>query len=1140
MQNPFQKDSSNETKVMLDVPAIPTTIVFIDSNVDDKDTLINGVNHNVKVVILDPQEDGIKKITRVLKFHPEIEAIHIVSHGIPGSLSLGNIELTLESLDRYASELKSWIKLVNFPAILLYGCNLAAGKVGTKFLEKLHHITHLPIAASRTKIGSCLLGGSWQLGVRLGKHALFSHKAFTQETLASYAGIFASVQLVKDINPGVSDSDPRSFFKLGNQLFFVATDGVAGRELWVSDGTETGTQLVKNIDPNNNFINGPSIFDLSGPQSFTQFGDKLIFTASNGVTGRELWITDGTEARTKLIKDINPSQIDFLFPNDSNFPLPRFLTELDGKLFFTANDDITGQELWVTDGTESGTQLVKDINPFNNFSGRSNFGGPENLIVFDGKLFFTAPDGVRGIGFWASDGTEAGTQLVKAITNIAIPSLLRNFKEVDGKLFFLGNDGTSGQELWVSDGTEVGTRLVKNINPSNDDRFGLAPSNFIGIDDKLFFTANDGIRGRELWVSDGTEAGTKLVKDINPSNGDFPAPSDFIGIDDKLFFTANDGIRGRELWVSDGTEAGTKLVKDINPSNGDFPAPSDFIRIDDKLFFTANDGIRGRELWVSDGTEAGTQLVRDINPSSDDSTSLGNLIEIDGKLLFRADDGVSGQELWISDGTEAGTQLFADINPSGDGFFSFSRFQAVDNKLFFSVDDGINGKELWIASIPKNIISGDKGNNVLNGTTDDDFISGLEGDDVIRGRLGDDLIRGNNGIDVLFGDQGNDAIEGGAGNDQIFGDQGADRLEGGAGDDIIEGGDGDDVVTVRNFTGIDVLDGGNGDDTVRFIPTDGRNLSIFLAQGFVGDGLLGGQTFKNFETIVTGQGNDRLLGNAQDNTLNGGSGDDLLKGELGNDVLFGSQGNDVIEGGAGNDQIFGDQGADRLEGGAGDDIIEGGDGDDVVIVRNFTGIDVLDGGSGDDILRFDPNDSRDLSIFLSQGFVGDGLLGGQTFKNFETIVTGRGNDRLLGNEQDNILGGGSGDDGLFGGDGDDELNGGADRDNLAGGLGADTLIGGQDADILDGNRGNDILIGEAGADQFLFKEDLLDGQTDIDTILDFEIEDTLNFSSYRNAGGFINATRVTQNLLRLNLSGEDIVNISGSSSALDLAENQLQ
>ena len=118
-------------------------------------------------------------------------------------------------------------------------------------------------------------------------------------------------------------------------------------------------------------------------------------------------------------------------------------------------------------------------------------------------------------------------------------------------------------ELYRSDGTESGTFLVKDIMPGN---YGSNPYGLTETNGVVFFTADDGVHGRELWKTDGTASGTVLVKDIDDIPSEYPGsyPESLTAVNNTLFFTADDGVHGREFWKSDGTTSGTTLVKDIN------------------------------------------------------------------------------------------------------------------------------------------------------------------------------------------------------------------------------------------------------------------------------------------------------------------------------------------------------------------------------------------------------------------------------------------------------------------------------------------------------------------------------------------------------------------------------------------------
>lgn len=288
---------------------------------------------------------------------------------------------------------------------------------------------------------------------------------------------------------------------------------------------------------------------------------------------------------------------------------PEYLTTAGTKVFFLATTALTGRELWVSDGTAEGTYLVRDIMP-----------GPaeiyfEEVAPMGDKVFFCAEGPSTGHELWVSDGTEEGTHLVKDIYPGAGGSDVEHLTVQGSKLFFQATDPTHGQELWISDGTELGTKLVKDIN------VGLGDADIYSIiaaGGGVMFNAYAAKTGNELWFSDGTAKNTVMIKDINPEGDSQPEMGAFV--DGVLYFSADDGTHGWELWkvvsrFPDGLDA--VMVKDINEgANGS--VPDDFAPLGtDSIVFVANDGVNGRELWKSDGTPAGTVLVEDIAIGAD-------------------------------------------------------------------------------------------------------------------------------------------------------------------------------------------------------------------------------------------------------------------------------------------------------------------------------------------------------------------------------------------------------------------------------------------------------------------------------------------------------------------------------------------
>jgi ELWxxDGT repeat protein len=270
---------------------------------------------------------------------------------------------------------------------------------------------------------------------------------------------------------------------------------------------------------------------------------------------------------------------------------------------------------------------------------------------------------------------------------------------VNGTLFFGAHSSASGAELWRSDGTEAGTVMIKDIDPGPGGSLGQY-SDLTNIGGTLFFTAYDPTHGNGLWRSNGTATGTVLVKAINPARySSYPANlTDFRG---SAFFTASDGTHGIELWKTNGSAAGTFMVKDIAPGVYD-SGPSFLTTVGGTLFFSADDRTHGIELWRSDGTGQGTRLVRDIDPGSP-SSSPKYLTIVNGTLFFEAG-GPGASKLWQSNGTAAGTQKF-DLVPGPNGAF-VSQLANVGGTLFFSARDTLHGLEPWILEpLPRSVAS---------------------------------------------------------------------------------------------------------------------------------------------------------------------------------------------------------------------------------------------------------------------------------------------------------------------------------------------------------------------------------------------------------------------------------------------------
>ena len=454
----------------------------------------------------------------------------------------------------------------------------------------------------------------------------------------------------------------RNLTDVRGRLYFTADDGISGHELWKSDGTERGTVMVADLQPGSEGTWFGSLVASHGKLYFNSYGE-------NGWT---LWTSDGSATRTRMIR-VGQQPVSAYSLFDRNGALyvggadglvrirtksagrvtveqlhTSFFSEslawANGALYFAARDETHGVELWKYDETAGGSVLVKDLNP----------GTASTVLkttaVRDGTVYFS----VSGYGsLWRSDGTEAGTV---PIVGWPLNSIVvwQGPVNVHGSLYFAGRRWPEDQALWTTDGTTAGTSVVKYI-PSSED--WVFPKELTDVNGTLFFITRNGPDSHTLWKSDGTAAGTVPVRDV-------PISMDrgyLTSVNGRLYFVAGETYFAQQLWSSDGTEAGT-VPLELTSATSRWYGPADLANLNGTLYFTAEDSDHGRELWKTDGTLAGTVLVKDIWPGSESSYPTA-LAGVGGTLYFSADDGVHGSELWKTDGTAAGTVLVSDVRP---------------------------------------------------------------------------------------------------------------------------------------------------------------------------------------------------------------------------------------------------------------------------------------------------------------------------------------------------------------------------------------------------------------------------------------------------------------------------------------------
>ena len=451
----------------------------------------------------------------------------------------------------------------------------------------------------------------------------------------------------------------------GGKLLFTADDGVRGREVWQTDGTPAGTALVADLYP------GPASSTVYGSGAFA--GGRWYFRARSGEdVGFQLWTTTGTAANTRMLR-INRQASGLHVDGRGGLVGPRAFLDGDGKLLFQGGDGVTGAELAQSDGTAAGTFVIKDLKP----GGDASL--PGELLRIGATVFFRTDAGTGSEKLWRTDGTAAGTQMLFAPGHLHFAGLFspRDLTPLGDRLVFAGAwwDDFSNN-LLESDGTADGTVAIDAASAAHGVQ-GIVPLHA----GRVLFQA-----GEELWTSDRTAAGTSLLG-AAPTLAYRRDLKDVSSVrDGVLLFAGSTPANGEELWRSDGTEAGTYRLAEIVPGPGAKPL-GPFATAGAAVFFAAG----GDELWKNDAS--GTTLVRKL-PPGDPAFGIRSLTALGSKVYFTYHDNQRGHELWTSDGTEAGTVRLRDLLP-GAGSSHPRHLRALGSVLLFSASDGVHGFEPW-------------------------------------------------------------------------------------------------------------------------------------------------------------------------------------------------------------------------------------------------------------------------------------------------------------------------------------------------------------------------------------------------------------------------------------------------------------
>ncbi len=638
---------------------------------------------------------------------------------------------------------------------------------GTRFVRDLDELVDFVPLRSSTKVVDGILyiafdGGEWLRsdGTAEGTVVLADVGAGTDPKIASVgSAVFAVTSEGIWRTGGTSETTARLDFPFGliqtvverpGRLFGLSYDGVEGAFVWTTDGTAAGT-----LRPH--LPRGPK------PDSFGLVGFLNGVLFSRGA--RELWQLEPIASGQRGTGFVAERLHEFEPANGGSGPSGQIA--FPGRLLFASLANPDSLRLYSSDGTAAGTTAIRAIENSPYLAPGGAYG--THLFTRGGeRAFFNAAGWV-----WSSDGTQAGTKVWRRGDPFAF-GISAPIGFLGGQLVFSARVDLDldprrcppGEaEPWVSDGARRMERLV-NLNPfyevpdgdCRNTAFSSSPGRGARIGRIALFAANDLVHGRELFATDGTADGTRLVADINPRVAPYdgrnllPHPLHFAGFGSDpgdpvragslAFFTADDGTTGRELWVSDGTTRGTRQVADLVPGTGG-SFPRDLVASGDAVYFFAanppgSPGAAGEGLYRSDGTRRGTVRVSDLAGVSEEralevadgklffvayrpetgtelwvsegtaetthevtdlrpgprGSAPQNLRTVGGTVIFAADDGTSGLEPWNSDGTPEGTLRWGDIAPGRDASTP-GPFSVVKGQILFGADDGEHGRELW-------------------------------------------------------------------------------------------------------------------------------------------------------------------------------------------------------------------------------------------------------------------------------------------------------------------------------------------------------------------------------------------------------------------------------------------------------------
>ncbi|HEY9693877.1 MAG TPA: DUF4347 domain-containing protein, partial [Oculatellaceae cyanobacterium] len=681
-------------------------IIFIDPTVADYESLLAGVGSGVETFILDPNTDGISQISNILGRYTGISSVHIVSHGSAGSLQLGNTQLNSNTLNNYATFLQSWGNALTTDAdILLYGCDVAAGNIGTSFIGQLSQLTGADVAASNDLTGSAALGGDWELEVETG--TIESALAFDVATTNSYASVlaandnFSNRTILTGTTVSTSGSNTTATGETGEPNH-AAVSGTLNSVWYSWTAPTSGTTTINTIGSGTNFDTTLSVYTGTTVSSLTPIGSNDDYSnvqsqvSFNAVAGTTYHIAvDGYQSATGsfVLNIAGAGSIPTLSINDVS--IAEGDTGTTNATFTVSLSAPSSQTVTVNYGTSA-----------NSATSGSDYTAVSSTLTFNpGVTSQTITVPIVGDTF--AEGNETFFVNLSGATNATIAdsqgigTIINNDSftpaiSINDVTITEGDSGTSNATFTVS--LSVASSVTTTVNYATANNTATAGSDYTALSGTLTF--NPGVTNQTITVpivgdtvyennetffvnlsgANVTIADSQGIGTINNNDSATPA----ISINDVTITEGDSGTSNATFTVSLSAASGVTTTVNYATANNTATAGSDYTALSGTLTF--NPGLTSQTITVP---------------------IVGDTVYENNETFFV---NLSGANVTIADSQGIGTINNNDLPPFSGiervNVESGSTTQANGNTWSWN-DVSDNGRYIAFVSDANNLVTGD-------------------------------------------------------------------------------------------------------------------------------------------------------------------------------------------------------------------------------------------------------------------------------------------------------------------------------------------------------------------------------------------------------------------------------------------------